>query len=158
MEHWHQHNFFIQVGSQASKYIACSSSGATCMHHEHQLNFLIGRILNINLFSRASWEYLPSIGLWAWVWTMKFVSFSSNNTNNSQHKYLYHNKNNGLHHDFLSQYAVLTLSYLLLTGSIIGIKIHCMLNIRGYMHVPGTSSIFPVTGRISDINLISSAS
>lgn len=32
-----------------------------------------------------------------------------------------------------------------------------MINIRGYMHAPGTSTEFPVTARISDIILNSSA-
>ena len=35
-----KHIFFFQVGTQSSKFIADSTSGATCMHQELPLNFL----------------------------------------------------------------------------------------------------------------------
>ena len=47
---------------------------------------------------------------------------------------------------------------LLIIGMVTGIKVHCKVDIRDYMHASGILTEFLVSGKISDINLISHAS
>ena len=144
MKYWHHHSFFLQVVSQVSKYIACMIS----CDREH---------LRYQSDLKCQLRILTSICLWAWLWTIKFSKFSRSNSNHSHHQYLHQNSSNGLHHDFWSQYVLLTSTELLFIGRIIGIKAYCMFNIGCYMYASGSSTELPVTCRISNINLISIA-
>ena len=101
MQHWHQHSFFLQVGLQVSKHIACSTLGVTCMHQDHQLNFLWHVGSQTSIWSQCQLRILASIWLWVWVWTIIFIRFSRSNINHSHHQDLHQDSHSGLHHDLL---------------------------------------------------------